>query len=177
MGSLGIQWRIVQRSLSEGFFVILVGFSGDSNGIFRDSTEDRSEILSKSCVGDSLGSLWDFYEILMGSLGILVGSSWKWLQLEALTGFVHEQKKTKPTLLGIVAGINGSRLRGGLRQLINARPLIFSNPIQVNYKTDKRICSPVQWPLVAATQRNLAVDLSTLAQRLRPADNQRMIRG
>ena len=60
MGSLGIQWRIVQRSLSEGFFVILVGFSGDSNGIFRDSTEDRSEILSKSCVGDSLGSLWDF---------------------------------------------------------------------------------------------------------------------
>ena len=40
--------------------MILVGFSGDSNGIFRDSTEDRSEILSKSCVGDSLGSLWDF---------------------------------------------------------------------------------------------------------------------
>ena len=29
----------------------------------------------------------------MGSLGILVGSSWKWLQLEALTGFIHEQKK------------------------------------------------------------------------------------
>ena len=55
--------------------MILVGFSGDSNGIFRDSTEDRSEILSKSCVGDSLGSLWDFKEILMGSLGILVGSS------------------------------------------------------------------------------------------------------